>query len=109
MEKTICTIRKSRRQEIRVGFSEFAKDGTTFDMAYARVYFDDGAESRPTRNGLNIRVCLLPELIAALQAAEAEARSAGLLIEDEMGTTAVATEAASDSAREGDLTVLSAG
>ncbi len=27
--------------------AEFAKDGTTFNMVFARVYFDDGGECRP--------------------------------------------------------------
>ncbi len=111
MEKTIRTIRKSQGQKIHVGLSEYTKDGEMFDMAYARVYFDDGAEYRPTRNGLNIRVCLLPALIAALQQAEAEARSVGLLKEDETTATAPigATEATRAAAGEGDLTILGGG
>ncbi len=46
----------------------------------------------------NVRVELLPELIAALQQAEAEARAAGLLKEPEAGSAAPteATEAAPD-------------
>ena len=79
MEKTISTIKKSQRQEIRVGLSEFTKDGETYNMAFARVYYDDGAEGRPGRNGINVRVELLPELIEGLQTAEREARQAGLL------------------------------
>ncbi len=79
MEKTVRTIRKSQREEVRVGLSEFTKDGTTYNMIFARVYYDDGAEFRPGRNGLNLRVELLPELIEGLQAAEREAREAGLL------------------------------
>ncbi len=113
MEKLISTVKKSQREEIRVGLSEFTKDGESYNMAFARVYYDDGAEYRPGRNGINLRVELLPELIAALQQAEAEARAAGLLKEDEASSTAP-TEAApasasEDSAREGDLTVLGAG
>ena len=111
MEKTIRTIRKSQREEIRVGLSEFAKDGTTYNMAFARVYFDDGAEYRPGRNGINVRVELLPVLIAALQQAEAEARAAGLLKDPEADSAAPteATKAAPDSAGEGDLTALGVG
>ncbi len=81
MEKTVRTIRKSQREEIRVGLSEFTKDGTTYDMAFARIYYDDGAEYRPGRNGINIRVDLLPALIEGLQVAEREAQKAGLLEE----------------------------
>ncbi len=84
MENTICTIKKSQREEIRVGLSEFKKDGTTYDMVSARVFYDDGAEYRPGRNGLNVRLKLLPELIEGLQAAAAKARDAGLLTDSEL-------------------------
>ncbi len=111
MEKTIRTIRKSQRGQIRVGLSEFAKDDTTFNMVFARVYFDDGAEYRPGRNGINVRVELLPELIAALQQAEAEARAAGLLKEPEADSAAPteATETAPAAADGGDMTIVGAG
>ena len=79
MESTVCTIKKSQREEIRIGLSEYTKDGTTYDMVSARVFYDDGSEYRPGRNGLNIRVNLLPALIDGLQAAEQEARLAGLI------------------------------
>lgn len=79
MEKLVRTIKKSQREEIRITLSEFTKDGKTYDMVSARVFYDDGAEYRPGRNGLNIRLRLLPELIEGLQAAEQEARLAGLI------------------------------
>ncbi len=80
MDKTIATIPKNQREEIRVALSEFEKDGTTHDMAGARVFYDAGnGEMKPGRNGLNIPVRLLPELVTALQQAEVEARSAGLI------------------------------
>ncbi len=83
MEKTVRVIRKSQREEIRIGLSEYTKDGKTYDMASARVYFDDGAEYRPGRNGINIRLNLLPALIEGLQAAADKARAAGLLTDSE--------------------------
>ena len=80
MDKLVATIPKNRKEEIRVALSEFEADGQTFDMVSARVYFDAGnGEYRPGRNGLNITVRRLPELIAALQAAEIAARAAGLI------------------------------
>lgn len=80
MEKLIATIRKNTREEVRVALSEFTKDGNRFDMVSARVYFDDGAgQSKPGKNGLNVQVKILPELVAALRDAEAEARAAGLI------------------------------
>ncbi len=92
-----------------MGLSEFTKDGELYNMVSARVFYDDGAECRPGRNGINVRVELLPDLIAALRGAEAEAQAAGLLKRSEAGTVAVVTEAASDTAGVGDLTVLSGG
>ena len=80
MDKTIATISKNSREEIRVVLSEFKKDGKTFDMVSARVHYDAGnGEMKPGRNGLNIPVRLLPELVAALRQTEAEARAAGLI------------------------------
>jgi len=83
MENTIRTIKKSQREEIRIALSEFTKDGTTYDMVSARVFYDDGAEYRPGRNGINVRVNLLPALIEGLQAAADKARAAGLLTDSE--------------------------
>ena len=85
MEKTVRVIRKSHREEIRIALSEYTKDGKTLDMASARVYFDDGAEYRPGRNGINVRVNLLPALIEGLQAAAEKARDAGLLVDEPEG------------------------
>lgn len=79
MEKLISTIRKNQREEIRISLNEYTKDGTTYNMASARVFYDDGAEYRPGRNGINLKVELLPALIEGLQAAEQEARIAGLI------------------------------
>ena len=87
MEKTLRVIKKSQREEIRISLSEFTKDDTTYDMVSARVFYDDGAEYRPGRNGINVRVELLPALIEGLQAAADEARSAGLLTDSELEGT----------------------
>ena len=82
MENTVRTIKKSQREEIRIGLSEFHKDGKQFDMMFARVYFDDGAQYKPGRNGINLKVGLLPALIEGLQAAADKARAAGLLVDE---------------------------
>ena len=79
MDKIIATIKKNQREEIRVALSEFESKDTTHDMVSARVFFNDGAEMKPGRNGLNMPVRLLPQLVTALQQAETEARAAGLL------------------------------
>ena len=80
MENPICTIKKSRREEIRIAFSQFKKGGKVYDMVSIRTFYDDGtgAGYRPGKNGFNGRVKLLPALIEGLQAAEQEARQAGL-------------------------------
>ncbi len=84
MEKLIATIPKNQREEIRVALSVFTKDGAPYHMVSARVHYDDGSgQYRPGKNGLNVQVKLLPELVTALQQAEAEARAAGLLLADE--------------------------
>ncbi len=98
MEKLIAATPKNQREEIRVALSEFEKDGTTYDMVSARVHYDTGnGEMKPGRNGLNVPVRLLPELVAALRQAETEARAAGWL-PDEV-----------DGARTAETTILGAG
>ena len=79
MRKLISTIPKNGREEIRVALDEFKTKDATYDMVSLRVYFEDGDEYRPGRNGLNVRVVLLPAIVAALRDAEMEARKAGLL------------------------------
>ncbi len=79
MEKLVRTIRKSAREELRVALSEFRTDRATHHMVSARVFYDDGPDFKPGRNGLNVKVDLLPVLIEALREAEREARAAGLL------------------------------
>lgn len=79
MEKLICTIPKSRSEEIRVGLSEFVANDTRHDMFFARVFFDSADGFRPAKNGLNLKLVHLPALIEALQDAEQEARLAGLI------------------------------
>ena len=79
MEKLIASIPKSRSEEIRVGLSEFTKDNTTYEMFYARVFYDSTDGFRPAKNGLNLKLVHLHTLIEALQDAEQEARLAGLI------------------------------
>jgi len=71
-------LRKNMAEEIRIGLSEF----NGHDLVNIRVWADPrngGAERIPTKAGIACRIALLPELIAALQQAEAEARMRGLL------------------------------
>ena len=81
MKATIATIPKNKLEEVRVELDEYKGH----DLVSLRVWADPyaGDERVPTKRGLNVNVRLLPELIAALQEAEAAAREAGLFDEDE--------------------------
>ena len=78
----IAVIKKNAREEIRVSLTQFKGH----DLADARIFADNGTEYIPTRKGLTFAVKLLPELIAALREAEAEARRRGLITDQ--GATA---------------------
>jgi hypothetical protein len=75
----IAVLTKNKLEEIRIGLSEF----NGHDLINVRVWADrrDGADGPriPTKAGIACRVALLPELVTALQKAEAEARRLGLL------------------------------
>lgn len=75
MDHTIAELPKNRRETVRVGWNPF-KGNQYIDL---RVYADNGADLVPTGKGVMLAPSKLPELIAALQKAEAEARTAGLL------------------------------
>lgn len=79
MRKLIATIPKNGREEIRVALDEFEAGDVMYNMFSVRVFYEDGGEYRPGRNGLNVRVELLPAIVAALRKAETEAWAAGLL------------------------------
>ncbi len=79
MKQHIRTIPKNAREQIRVVLDEFETKDATYNMVSVRVFYEDGREYRPGRNGLNVRVELLPAIVAALRDAETEARKAGLL------------------------------
>ena len=74
----LATIRKNALEEIRVGLSEF----NGHDLLNIRIWTEPrngGSERIPTKAGIACRVALLPEIIEALQQAEAQARARGLL------------------------------
>lgn len=79
MELHIISIPKSNSEEIRIALTEYETKAATHQMVSARVFYEDGREWKPGRNGINVKVDLLPDLIAALQEAEREAQAAGLL------------------------------
>ena len=80
MSRAIAVIPKNRREEIRVELCEYRG----YDLINLRVWVDlhdSSGDGIPTKAGIAFRVTLIPDLIAALQKAEAEARRLGLLDE----------------------------
>jgi hypothetical protein len=78
MSAPISTVQKNSFQEIRVELSEFRG----YDFINLRIWAkprDGGSERIPTKAAIAWKVALLPDLIAALQKAEAEARRLGFL------------------------------
>ena len=78
MSAPIATMQKNKLEEIRIELSNF----NGYDLINIRVWVeprDRGSEKIPTKAGIACKVALLPELIVALQRAEAEARRLGLL------------------------------
>lgn len=70
MEQAIATIQKNTREEIRIGLGEFKGH----PLVSIRVWVT--AEDLPTKKGLAFNPALLPDVIAALEAAQKEAGAA---------------------------------
>jgi len=75
-EVTIATIPKNHTQDIRVRLAEF-HDKPFVDIRLFVVA--DAADRVPTRKGIAIPPALLPDVIAALQEAMRQARTAGII------------------------------
>ncbi len=77
----IATIRKNVREDLRVTLDEFRGH----HLLNLRVWFDVGdEEQRPGKQGVAIRLDLLPHIRAALFEAEERARKLGLLDNEEV-------------------------
>jgi hypothetical protein len=75
MGNIIATIPKNARERVQIELTEF----NGHNLLAIRVFADNGAKWVPTRKGITVRAGMLPDLAAALTAAEREAREAGLL------------------------------
>ena len=77
METTITIIERGKTVDMRVRFMNWHGK----DYCDIRTFVTSGATTDrvPSRKGIAVPVGLLPELIAALQKAQEEARAAGLL------------------------------
>ncbi len=72
----IATIGKNSLEEVRVTFNEY-RGSHLLDVRIFSAFAGD--EKRATKKGVSLKIEKLPELIVALQAAEAEAARLGLL------------------------------
>jgi hypothetical protein len=80
MEKTISTIPKSQREELRVSLTEYQGHDLVDVRVYFRAHYDcEDKPMKPGKKGIAVKIGQLPDLISALQAAQTEARAAGLL------------------------------
>jgi hypothetical protein len=72
----VARLPKNKRESVVVALGEFM--GT--QLVHVRQHYkDETGEDRPTAKGICINIDKLPELRAALQAAEVEAGRRGLL------------------------------
>ena len=99
MRKLVETISKNAREEIRVALTEYQGHDLCDVRVYAEPY--SGDEWVATKKGVCVSMAKLTDLITALQKAEREARSAGLLKEP--------SDVHDVESDQGDLTVLAAG
>ena len=82
-DPNIATIEKNRSEELRVALKEFKGRRYLDIRTFIEPYADEGQGRVPTKKGVTLGLAKLPELIAALQQAEEEARAAGLFQETE--------------------------
>ena len=75
----IATIEKNRSEELRVALKEYKGRDYLDIRTFIEPYADEGQGRVPTKKGITVPLDKLPELIAALQEAERQARAAGLL------------------------------
>ena len=73
----IATVPKNGVEEVRISLSDYMGHALIDLRTFAE--FGDADERRATKKGIALKIERLPELIAGLQRAEAEARSRGLL------------------------------
>jgi len=71
----IAIVPKNGREHVRISLTAF----NGHDLIDGRVFASEGGEAKPTRSGVCVNISRLPELRAALDKAETEARRLGLL------------------------------
>lgn len=82
-DRIVGTIDKNRKERVQVSLSEYRG----FDMLTVRIwYMDDDQSWKPGKQGLALRLELLPKLVALLQQAQAVAEGDHLLPSSSMPT-----------------------
>ncbi len=79
MQTTSTIIEKNKAEELRVALKRYRGHDYVDIRTYVEPSVDEGEGRVPTKKGVALALTKLPELIAALQRAESEARAAGLL------------------------------
>lgn len=74
----IATFEKNRRETVRIALDEY-RGAPLIDLRVTVPLSGTSDIQTPTRKGLSLNVELLPALVAALRAAEVEARARGLI------------------------------
>ncbi len=77
MEEVVATIAKNKREKVRVALTKYEGHNLCDVRVFAEPYAGD--EWVATKKGISLGVAKLPDLIAALQRAEAVARANGLI------------------------------
>jgi hypothetical protein len=75
MQQVIETIEKNLKEQVRIELTEFKG----YDLLAVRVYAKTDSGFIATKKGITVNVKLLPDLVNALQKAEAAAIQAGLI------------------------------
>jgi hypothetical protein len=78
----MSVIPKNAHESVRVALDHYRGVDLVDIRVLANVNDPSGGQV-PTKKGVSLKIERLPELLAALQAAEAEARERGLLIDIE--------------------------
>ena len=77
-DQSIATIEKSKIEELRIAVKEYRGRRYVDIRTFCDPYADEGHGRVPTKKGITCPLSKLPELIAALQEAQAQVKKQGL-------------------------------
>ena len=76
--RVIANLEKNRQERLRIALDQY-QGVDLIDIRVTTRMTEATDVWSPTKKGLSLRVVMLPDLIAALQRAEADARALGLI------------------------------